>query len=96
MIGLVAFNLILRIVGTRVMRIAFVICVACMNLDDAAADMTGLGIPGDVIADFEALAHHVTPATIVRSSAYQPAQPFAILSWPRDFATIPNHTVWEV
>jgi hypothetical protein len=36
-----------------------------MNLDDTAADMAGLGIPGDVIADLEALSHHSAPATVV-------------------------------
>jgi hypothetical protein len=28
-----------------------------MDLDNPAADMSGLGIPGDVIADFEVFTH---------------------------------------
>jgi hypothetical protein len=28
-----------------------------MNPDDRAADMTGFGVPGDPIADFESLSH---------------------------------------
>ena len=28
-----------------------------MDIDNPAADMPGLGIPGDVVADFESLSH---------------------------------------
>jgi hypothetical protein len=32
-----------------------------MDLDNPAADMPGLGIPGDVIADFESFSHLIHP-----------------------------------
>src|ERR1019366_6369990 len=32
-----------------------------MDLDNPAADMSGLGIPGNVIADFEAFCHLILP-----------------------------------
>jgi hypothetical protein len=32
-----------------------------MDLDNPAADMPGLGIPGDVVADFESLFHLIHP-----------------------------------
>lgn len=56
-IGLVAFDLVLRIVFAGMMRIAFVIKIPRMDLDDLPADMPGFGIPGDVIADFERVFH---------------------------------------
>ena len=57
-IGLVAFNLVLRIVLARMMDVTFVVHVTRMHLHDTAADPAGLGIPGDVIADFECLRHN--------------------------------------
>jgi hypothetical protein len=56
-IRLVAFDLVLRLVFAGVVDIPFEIHVPNMNLDDPAADMPRLGIPGDVIADLEAPAH---------------------------------------
>jgi hypothetical protein len=32
-----------------------------MDLDNPAADVPGLGIPGDVIADFEGFSHRFLP-----------------------------------
>jgi hypothetical protein len=37
-----------------------------MNLDNPAADMSGLGILGDVIADFEAFSHLILPNAQLR------------------------------
>jgi hypothetical protein len=62
--GLVAFDFVLRLVLGGVMRVALVIRVLRMDLDNPAADMPGLGIPGDVIADFETLSHVVPPTRI--------------------------------
>ena len=57
-IGLVAFDLVLRIILARVVDIAFVVHVARMHPHDMAADPAGFGIPTYVIADFEDLCHH--------------------------------------
>lgn len=59
-IGLVALDLVLRIVGARVMRISLVGHVFLMHPHDPAADPAGFGIPADVIADFEELCHFDT------------------------------------
>ena len=50
MIGLVAFDLILRFVDGRTPHMALVFEIARMDLGDTPADLTGLGIPGDMIA----------------------------------------------
>ena len=52
-IGFVTRDLILRIIPGGVMRIAFVIDVLRVHLYDPAGDLTGFGIPGNVIANFE-------------------------------------------
>jgi hypothetical protein len=56
-----------------------------MDLDNPAADMSGLGIPGNVIADFEAFPHIIplraNGANPVQHSvikAYDPASPAAV------------------
>ena len=56
-IGLVAFDLVLRIILARMMDITFVVHVARMHSHDPAADSASLGIPTYVIADFECLFH---------------------------------------
>lgn len=56
-VGLVAFYFILRLILARVVGVPFVIYVLDMNLDYAATDMPGFGIPGDVIADFKPFGH---------------------------------------
>jgi hypothetical protein len=63
MVGFVAFNLVLRIVRTRVMEIAFVIHIPYMHTHDAPADPACFGIPTHVIADFEYPRHHDSPKT---------------------------------
>ena len=57
MIGLVALDFVLRIVFRRMMRIAFVIKVPGMDLDDCSRHPPCLGIPAHLIADFEPLYH---------------------------------------
>ena len=57
MVRLIAFDFILRLIRVGVMRVSFVGDVLCMDLDNPAADTSGLGIPGHVIADFETSLH---------------------------------------
>jgi hypothetical protein len=57
-IGLVAFDLILRVLFARMMSVAFVVHVARMYLHDVAADPARFRIPGNVIANFEFLVHY--------------------------------------
>jgi hypothetical protein len=64
MIGLVAFDLVLRIILARMMDVAFVVHVARMDPHDTAADPASFGIPTYVIADFEFLCHVFNPHTI--------------------------------
>lgn len=59
MIGLVALDLVLRIVLARMMDIAFVVRVPRVYPYDAAADPTSFGIPGYVVADFECPCHEL-------------------------------------
>lgn len=58
-VRLVAFYLVLRLVRRGVVRVPLVIRILRMNFDNPAADMSGLGIPGHVIADFESFYHLV-------------------------------------
>src|SRR5690606_9599773 len=60
-IGLVAPDLVLRIVLARATRVALVVEVLRVDGDDGARYPAGLGIPGDVIADLEALGHGWPP-----------------------------------
>ena len=53
MVCLIAFDFILRLIRVGVMCVSFVVDVLCMDLNNPAADTSGLGIPGDVVADFE-------------------------------------------
>ena len=57
MIGLVAFDFVLRVFCRGVMRVPFVIEVFGVNGDDGSADSAGFGIPADVIAYLECLGH---------------------------------------
>src|ERR1044071_1539644 len=60
MVGLVALDLVLRLVPAGMVDIALVVHVLGVHPDDAAADPPGLGIPADVIAALEGLGHVVT------------------------------------
>jgi hypothetical protein len=53
----VALYFILGLVRAGVMRVPFVIHVPGMDLYDPAADVTGFGVPANVIADFEPSLH---------------------------------------
>ena len=59
MIGLVAFDLVLRIILARMMDITFVGHVARMHPHDTATDSASFGIPTYMIVDFECLFHDV-------------------------------------
>ena len=56
-IGLVALDLVLRIGFAATVRVALVVGIARVHLDDRSAHVTGFGIPANVIADFERMAH---------------------------------------
>lgn len=49
MIGVVALDFILWVVLTSAVSVSFVIDILSMDLDDPAADMSGFGIPGNVV-----------------------------------------------
>jgi hypothetical protein len=78
MVCFIAFYFVLRLVLAGVMRVPLVIDVLRMDLDNPAADMPGLGIPGDVVADFESLSHLILP----NAQSHKPVQ----------HATITAHT----
>src|SRR5690348_17979531 len=53
-VGLVALDLVLRIVLAGAVRVALVVEVAGMDPDDGAGDAARFGVPADVVADLEA------------------------------------------
>ena len=57
MIRFIAFDFVLRLIGIGMMAVSFVVDVVRVNPDNPAADAPGLGIPGDVVADFETFLH---------------------------------------
>jgi hypothetical protein len=57
MIRLVAFDFILRLIFSGMMSVALVIRILRMDPDNPATDVTGLGIPSDVITLFEMFSH---------------------------------------
>jgi hypothetical protein len=61
MIRLGAFDFVLRLVRCGVMSMPLVVQVLRMDLDNPATDMSGLGIPNHVIADFESFGHLMLP-----------------------------------
>jgi hypothetical protein len=68
-IGLVAFDLVLRIILRAVMDVTLVVEVAGVNGDNGPRDAAGLGIPTDVIADLESFRHAVLRAGCFRAAA---------------------------
>ena len=52
-IGLVALDLILRIIRIGVVRVSLIIDICCMHFDDRSADVPGLRVPGYMISDFK-------------------------------------------
>jgi hypothetical protein len=63
-VGLIAFDFVLWIVWAGMMGIPLVIYVFRMNSDNSTGDASGLGIPGDMISNFETLFrfHHLSLA----------------------------------
>ena len=56
-VGLLAFDFVLRLVLGGVVGVALVIGIVGMDLDDLATNASRLGIPRDAIPDFKLLAH---------------------------------------
>jgi hypothetical protein len=56
-IGLVALDRVLRIIGAGMVDLALAVHVIAVHADDAAAHPTGLRVPADVIADLEPVRH---------------------------------------
>jgi hypothetical protein len=56
-VRLVAFDFVLRIVGTCVVSISFEVDIAEMHLSDRAADTSGFGVPTHVIANCKPTGH---------------------------------------
>src|SRR3546814_12260559 len=56
-IGLVALDLILRIVRRGAVAVALVIEIGCVDLADRARNVPGLRLPAAMIADLEIVAH---------------------------------------
>lgn len=53
MVGLVAFNFILRFILAAAMDVSFIVNVLGVQFDDLAADMSGLRIPSHLVVDPE-------------------------------------------
>src|SRR5262249_38802550 len=60
MVGLVAFDFVLRFVLARVVDVSFVIDVLCMHLDDSPADPPGLRVPAYTVVQLESFFHTST------------------------------------
>lgn len=58
-IGLIAFDLVLRVILARMMDITFVVHAARMHPYDVATDLASFGIPAYMIADLECLSHNI-------------------------------------
>src|SRR5262245_18518011 len=59
-VGLVALDLVLRVVLARMVDVSLPIHVFRMHLDDPAADASGLRVPAHMIADIELFRHAST------------------------------------
>jgi hypothetical protein len=57
MVGFIALDFILRLILARVVGIAFVVDVFGVHPHHSAADAASLGIPADMIANFEFSCH---------------------------------------
>lgn len=57
MFGGVTLDLVLRIVGVRMVRVTLVVEITGVDLDDPAADLSGLGIPTDMVVHLEVRGH---------------------------------------
>lgn len=64
MAGLVAFDLVLRLVPGRVASLAQEGEIPGMDGDDLPPDMSRLGVPADRVADGEAFGHRGAPGSL--------------------------------
>jgi hypothetical protein len=71
LIGLAAFDFILRRLGSRMMGVALVVEITRMHADDLPADAPGFRIPADAIANSESFSHrvHLVVHDLKRASA---------------------------
>jgi hypothetical protein len=74
-VGLVAFDLVLRLVPARVVDVALDLDVPRVHAQDMAAHAAGLGIPAHVVADPKGLSGRLRHGTSMRGDAglFQPA-----------------------
>jgi hypothetical protein len=80
-IGLVAFDLILRGVPGCVMRIPFVPGIFRMDFCDLSGYLAGFGIPADMISHFEPSGHNAFLAVLASESRLRPAAFRESRSW---------------
>ena len=73
-ICLVALDLVLGFIDTRVMDVAFVVHVLRMHPHDMSADPASFGIPGYVIADLECLGHELMILHLERRAQALPVE----------------------
>src|SRR5262245_53166414 len=66
-IGLVALDGILRIIGARMMDVALVGYIPLIHPHDATTHAAGFRIPADVISDLECPGHGERPRCVVSS-----------------------------
>ena len=71
-VGLVAFDLVLRIIRGGAMRVTLVAEVAGVNFRDRSADMTCFRVPPNMIADLEFVRHIDTSESIGESWRIRP------------------------
>src|SRR5262249_24284468 len=74
MVGLVAFDFVLRFVLARVVDVSFVIDVLCMHLDDSPADPSGLRVPAYMVMQLESFFHTSSFDDFGRATSYSPAE----------------------
>lgn len=74
MVSSVALDLVLGIVGIRVVRVSPVVKIPFVHFDDRSRDVPRFRIPGDVIADLELSGH---------DDSYLSLRIYDIRSWER-------------
>jgi len=75
MVGFIALDFILWLLGIGVMGVSFVIHVSLMDLDNPAADASGLGIPADAVANFKPFRHFISRGHAVLTPPHSAASP---------------------
>jgi hypothetical protein len=79
MIGFIAFDLVLRIIAGCVMRVTFVLKISFVDLNNNTRNITGLRIPGNMIAYFEFTVHLPDYFSNITASAFAPRPERAVL-----------------